>query len=190
MATDLDPRRALQVTRYHTWPRIREQSVGEHSVQVARLLLAIWPDAPKHLILHALFHDVGEVRAGDPPYPAKKLNADLARGHEAVERAAHLEMALPWQLPAPVALTRLERWAFKLADFLDMWEWGLYEGNLGNRYADLVAERCMDALRDMMEAVPDVPVEEPRDNPLGPIIDRLKRYMTRRSKVEKDISDG
>lgn len=29
----IDPRRAGEVTRYHTWSRLREQSVGEHCWQ-------------------------------------------------------------------------------------------------------------------------------------------------------------
>lgn len=141
-----DPRRALQVTRYHTWPRLREQSVGEHSMQVMRILLAIWPDCSRELLMHCLVHDIGETVSGDPPYPVKRDNPVLKAECDRIERSAHLSMCIPWGLPAPQALTEVERAVFKLAEFIEMWEWGLHEIRLGNDYAVLVRDRCREAM--------------------------------------------
>lgn len=152
--TDLDPRRALQVTRYHTWPRLREQTVGEHSAQVARILLAIWPDAPRHVLVHCITHDMGEVGPGDPPYPSKTRSEDFARGHGELEAAAYLEMRVPWGLPPPSWLQPHEKAVFKLAEFLEMWEWASAEVLMGNQAAGLVEARCRQAADRLMEHVP------------------------------------
>ncbi len=72
-----DPRQAGLVRRYHTWAVTRDQTVAEHSWQVARVLLAIWPDVPRHLIIHCLTHDLGERAGGDLPYPVKRDSAIL-----------------------------------------------------------------------------------------------------------------
>jgi len=141
-----DPRWAGQVTRYHTWPRIREQSVGEHSWQVMRILLAIWPDAPRHMLLHCLTHDVGEMVSGDPPYPVKKNNPVLKEEMDRIERDAHLSMCIPWSFPPPSSLTENEYKIFKLCEFIEMWEWAIFEMDLGNSHAELVKDRCRKAM--------------------------------------------
>lgn len=137
-----DPRRALEVRRWHTWPHLKPQSVGEHSAQVLRILLAIWPDAPRHLMIHCVVHDIGEGTSGDPPYPIKAQNPLLKTECDRIERQAHLAMCLPWALPPPQVLSPAEKLVFKLAEFQDMFEWSLNEIALGNVYANLVADRC------------------------------------------------
>src|SRR5947208_2732904 len=91
----LDPRRAGRVLRYHTWPHIRPQTVAEHGWQVARILLAWWPSASQELVNHCLFHDVGEVAAGDVPFPAKRDDEALRRTHDSTEMDAYLKMTIP-----------------------------------------------------------------------------------------------
>ncbi len=145
-----DPRCALQVSRYHTWPRIREQSVGEHSAQVMRILLALWPQAPRHLLVHCLIHDIGEAVSGDPPFPVKRDNPNLKAECDRIEREAHLEMCLPWSLPAPVLLLHSEALVFKVAEYLEMYEWGMYEMRLGNQYGKRVRDRCLVAARALL----------------------------------------
>lgn len=146
----LDPRRAGQVTRYHTWPRVREQSVGEHSWQVLRVLLAIWPDAPRHVMVHAVTHDVGETGPGDAPYPSKANSPVLKAEHDRIEREVHLAMSTKWSLPPPSDLTVIERDVFKMAEYIEMWEWGLGELELGNASAALVASRCSALITSQM----------------------------------------
>lgn len=165
----LDPRRAGQVTRYHTWPRVREQSVGEHSWQVARVVLALWPDAPRHVLVHCLFHDVGEV-VGDLPYPMKRNDPVLRQRMEHAEFCAHLGMCLPWQLPAPVELSAEEKAVFKLAEYIEFWEWALYEISLGNQNARLVMTRGQAEIERLLDEMPE-DVREAAD-----------RYMKRRQR--------
>jgi 5'-deoxynucleotidase YfbR-like HD superfamily hydrolase len=138
----LDPRRAGCLVRYHTWPCIRKQSVAEHSWNVARILLAIWPHAPRHMIVHALMHDVGEVAVGDMPYPIKARDPELKAKIDAAEDSAYLAMSIPWGLQPPARLSPEEQAVFKLADLGEMLEWSYDEVLLGNQFANLVVERC------------------------------------------------
>lgn len=173
----LDPRRAGQVTRYHTWPRLREQSVGEHSWQVQRILLAVWPDAPRHLILHCMTHDVGESVSGDPPYPIKALNVDLKKACDRIEREAHWMMAVDWWLPSSVQLSDFEAYVFKLCEFIEMWEWGLFEMDLGNQHAQLVVERCVDGMMAREKALRE---EFEQNHVLAGILSRVAKYVEKR----------
>jgi 5'-deoxynucleotidase YfbR-like HD superfamily hydrolase len=138
----MDPRRAGRVQRYHTWPHLKEQSVAEHSWNVARITLAICPEASPALVRHCLFHDLGEVVSGDPPYPVKLLNPAFGTEHRAVEDYARETMSDPWMLPHPGGITDEEKAIFKLAEFIEMVEWGLDERNMGNRFAEPVVDRC------------------------------------------------
>lgn len=174
-----DPRRAGRVARYHTWPHIREQTVAEHSWQVARIVRAVWPAAPLDLIYYCLFHDLGEVAAGDPPYPAKRMNPDLAREHAKIERSTYLAMAVPWGLP-PIYIDEdsLEYLVFRAAHYIEMWEWALDEIALGNQNASLVARRCAAAMGVAIVRVQD------REEALA---GSFRLYVKRRSEIQDEI---
>jgi hypothetical protein len=167
----LDPRRAGRITRYHTWPRIQQQSNGEHSWQLQRILLAIWPDVPREILVHAITHDIGEIATGDLPFPAKARDPELKKKIDEAERSAHLRMCLPWTLPGPSKLSEEETATFKYAEFIEMWEWALDDYDMGNRNAELVRQRCIDAMLKMRDRVP-------KD-----IVHNALAYMTRRVAV-------
>lgn len=137
----LCPRRAYEVSRYHTWPHLQRQTVGEHSAQVWRILKAIWPDCPARLLDHCMTHDMGEGVSGDVPYPVKRSSPAVKRGLDELEMAAHLRMSVSWMVPEPSAIDNFERMVFKLAEYIEMWEFGLSELTLGNRAARLIAQR-------------------------------------------------
>jgi 5'-deoxynucleotidase YfbR-like HD superfamily hydrolase len=170
----LDPRRALQVTRFHTWPRIREQSVGEHSMQVMRILLAIYPGCPRNMLVYCLEHDLGETVCGDPPYPIKALNPDLKAAHTRIEAEAVKLMTATWMLPHCSPLSRVEALIFKLAEFIEMWEWGLFEEGLGNKHAELVSSRCAGAIAEHLHQLASYD---------GNAVDNAERYLEKRGWV-------
>lgn len=151
----LDPRRSGRITRYHTWPRIQQQSVGEHSWQLLRILLAIWPDVPREVMVHAVTHDVGEIATGDLPFPAKARDPELKKKIDDAERSTHLRMSMPWSLPAPQALPPESLRIFKYAEYIEMWEWALDDLDMGNQNAELVRQRCLEALTKMQEDLPE-----------------------------------
>ncbi len=138
----LDPRGAGCVERYHTWPKVRQQSVGEHTWQLIRILLAIYPAAPRKLLIEAMFHDVGERVSGDAPYPLKTNNTVIKREMDAVEDSARLSMTR-WGVRARLRIGDRQRAAMKLAEFIEMAEWGWDELALGNQNARVVMERCL-----------------------------------------------
>ncbi len=144
MITDIetDPRHGLQVRRYHTWRTHQVQSTGEHSAQVMRVMLTLWPECPRNMIVHALFHDVGEM-AGDLPWPVKKNDPVLKERMDHAETKVHLQMSSAWGVPRPVQLTEWEANFFKMCESLEMWEFSLTERNMGNRYATIMATRML-----------------------------------------------
>lgn len=176
----LDPRQAGNVQRYHTWPHHRPQCVANHSWNVARLLLAWQPDVPRHMLIHALMHDIGERMTGDLPYPIKKDNPALKREIDRLEYEGHLAMCAPWQVPAPVALSEAEAELFKLADLTDMWEFSLDELARGNRYCELVRQRTYAAICERLHTgTLDKSVQV-----------RAQLYIQRRMKHEREQHNG
>lgn len=177
----LDPRRAYEVRRYHTHPHIRNQSVGEHSAQLWRILRAIWPTAPAHVLDHAMTHDIGEVAVGDVPYPTKKRNPVLAEMLDKMEQETHLMLCLPWNFPSPSKLTTEEYAIFKLAEYIEMWEYGLGELTLGNQGARLIAERMHEQI--INSAAPTSPIHIPDS-----IKNEAQRYVAQRCKYYEEMT--
>lgn len=162
------------VARWHARPKLRPQSIGEHSWQALRILLAIWPQAPRELMVHAVVHDIGEIVAGDPPFPVKRDNPDLKSISDRIERGAHLAMVLPWGLPAPAELHPIWRAVFKLAESIEMWEDNMQESLLGNEFARVNIEADRERLDEMAEKVRILGEPE--------VADRACWYMARREK--------
>lgn len=147
-----DPRLAGRVARYHTWPHIRVQSVGEHSWQIARILLSIAPDNQR-LLQHAIVHDMGELAVGDIPYPVKRNNPDLATVMNRLEDDAVISLETTAKTRFRVELTSDEKWVFKLCEYIEMFEHGREEQLLGNGFMEKVADRCYDVACDMIQSV-------------------------------------
>jgi HD domain len=169
-----DPRVAGQVTRYHSWPRLREQSVAEHTWQVMRILMTVWPDAPCKIIKHAMFHDVGEMY-GDIQWPWKLRVPELGVGAKKAEAEVHSFMTELWDLPPPVTLSQYEHDVFKICENLEMWEWALFELNLGNKFAVVVAKRMMAAVSNGLSVI-----DKPQ-NGYPDLRPAITRYIQKRS---------
>jgi hypothetical protein len=168
-----DPAFAGQVARWHATPTVRSQTVGEHSWQVARVLLAIWPDAPVTLLTETLFHDVGELGTGDVPSYAK-LDEALRTKLEYIEKNARLRMVIPWGVPHPRELPPKELFWLRVAHQIADWEFLLQEVIMGNR----LVEGWISSIRSGVERS----LEQP-----PPHCDlqsaRAKEYMSRRKEA-------
>lgn len=123
-------RHAGNVKRYHAWPTIRQQTVGDHSFHVLRLYIDCFGMPPQDTLYHIVYHDLGELSAGDTPFPAKRIVPGL---REAAERAELWGLELQG-LTLP-ELTDQERVRFKFCDLMEMWEFARVEHQLGNNYA-------------------------------------------------------
>ena len=165
-----DPRMAGRVTRYHTWPRLREQSVGEHTWQLMRILDCVWPEMPVRVWRTVLWHDVGEIATGDMPYPVKRNNTILGREMDRLEHEAIEKILEKWRPTGELlALKGDERTIVKTCELVEMWEWGLEETAMGSRFGRIVADRCQPAAYEMCRRIED-----------GTVRTRLFQYMARR----------
>lgn len=165
-----DPRLAGRVTRYHTWPRLREQSVGEHTWQLLRILDCVWPSMPVHVWRAVLWHDCGEIATGDVPYPVKQQNHTLQQEMDQLEHAALRRMHDDWLAGRTlVPIAGQERAIVKTCELIEMWEWGLEEARMGNTFGTVVASRCYNAAAEMYRTIGDSDIES-----------KIVSYMQRR----------
>lgn len=175
-----DARLAGRVLRYHTWPHIKEQSVAEHSWQLLRILLAIWPEAPQHVLSYIVRHDCGELTTGDAPYPVKANNPILGKEMNRVERDGLMLQIEAGFLRLGPDVDEQEKWAVKLAEFIEMWEWGAEELLMGNQFARLVSQRCRKVAEDKIHQILD---DSRYDQIYVQIALEAQQYMNRRKKL-------
>jgi 5'-deoxynucleotidase YfbR-like HD superfamily hydrolase len=178
-----DPRAGGEVRRYHTWAVHHQQTVAEHTWQIMRIMLTIWPNAHRNVIVWALVHDMGEM-AGDIQYPFKLLFTQLGEGSEKAE--AHVRARMNEKLGAPYIthpLSKFEKTVFKLCDNLEMWEFGMREVNMGNLYAKIIVQRMAGAVAANLSALESLQgtTEYLRNDG---IVAAVHRYMATRTEME------
>lgn len=133
-----DTRQAGGVVRYHTWPLNTRQDVSQHSWQVARIVMTIWgkydgDEIPYAVLKSIQFHDCGELRTGDAPYPIKRDNPVLQNEMNRIEHNALEEQE--------IFLTKLDAkwtWRVKVAHTIEMMELGLDEMVHGSAYGSTI----------------------------------------------------
>lgn len=170
-----DPRAGLELLRYHSWSVHRRQSVGEHSCQIMRILLTVWPDCPRRVLVHAVTHDMGEM-AGDAQYPYKQKVPGMKAVHDAAEAMVLRDMNAALGTPPAVVLSEHELRVFKIVEYVEMWEFGLRERNMGNKYGQIIAMRCLLAAGALME--------EKKGDGEYDVRPAIKRYIDTRMKWE------
>lgn len=183
-----DPRHGLMVTRYHTWRTHHQQSVGEHSAQTMRIMLTLWPECPRHLLVHCLIHDMGEM-IGDLPGPVKKNDPVVKERMNHHETKKLIEMSNRWGSPRPIQLTEFEENFFKLCESIEMWEFALMERNMGNRYATVVGVRMLLQASTRMGRIEHAePSTSASHNDLRRrIVAAAKKYVELRKEQEDEI---
>lgn len=136
-----DTRLSGLVRRYHSWPVLTTQSVGEHSWQVLRIYIEIFGAPSPETTTYIVYHDSAELATGDPPFPLKKDHPELKEIYDRMEHEAMLQMrgvGLP-------ELDPRERARVKVCDLLEMWEHGRHELQLGNQYAHPIVQDTLEA---------------------------------------------
>lgn len=108
-------RKAKLVRRFHTCERIREETVGHHSANVAVLVKWLDPEATADMLLYALMHDWPEVYTGDVPAPAKWNHPVLADALVQAEQMHWAKLGIH-----PPTLTEAQHLIVKVADMLDL----------------------------------------------------------------------
>lgn len=178
-----DPRAAGDIRRYHTWAVHHEQTVGLHTWQIMRILLTVWHNAPRHVVIHALIHDMGEM-AGDIQYPFKKLFPELRAGSDKAEN--HVRDMQRKGIGAPQVrhpLSPFEHAIFKCCDNLEMWEFALREVNMGNTYAKIVRDRMSSAVAENINQIECLAQTQQYDQNPG-VVQAIHRYIQARLAME------
>ena len=110
------------VRRWHANPDLAHsgETNGHHQWVVASLVLALHPDPSPALVREALWHDVGELRAGDLSAPFKDANPEFAGAHAKYEREARSDIC------GVIWLDRDEARWLKFCDRLAAYLWMLH----------------------------------------------------------------
>ena len=126
------------VTRCHTLPTIKPQTVGAHTWRAMVILHWLYaPDYPPAHLTHALLvHDVPELATGDMPGDTKHANAALAA---ALERSENVFLA---QHGIRTDITGDEQRVLGLCDRADLVMYCLDEAEMGNAVMLDVAEKA------------------------------------------------
>jgi len=128
---------AGRLKRYHTWPTIQTQTVGEHSWQVALVYEQIFGELSRPVERYIRMHDVAELAVGDIPFPFKSKNPEIKKLMDAAEDVA-LEMM---KVPALPDLDPIPKARIKVCDLLEMTIFGMTERELGNMLAIPIIRR-------------------------------------------------
>lgn len=119
------------VVRYHTWPTLRKPTVAEHCWRVAGIYVELFGLPNAEVLYYCLHHDSGELWAGDLPFTSKNNVPGLREAMDASEAQGleRLGITLPELLP-------MEQRRVKIADLLEMFEFGFQELTMGNKFAE------------------------------------------------------
>jgi 5'-deoxynucleotidase YfbR-like HD superfamily hydrolase len=139
---------AGRVKRYHTWPTIQNQTVGEHCWQVALVYQQIWGELSSPVERFIRLHDAAELVTGDIPFPTKSKNPDLKTAIEAVEFKALEAM----DLYVPVLHPDVKR-RIKICDLFEMMLFGMVERQLGNLLAEPIILRTRQAALKLVNEI-------------------------------------
>lgn len=119
---------AGRVRRWHTNPELSwtDDYLDGHQGRVARIVMALWPDASGRLVRAALTHDDGEAGIGDLAQPAKEFldwaNPECLSTLEFIERDNRIVI---WGSDPELANHESRR--LKLADRLDAYMWAKHK---------------------------------------------------------------
>jgi 5'-deoxynucleotidase YfbR-like HD superfamily hydrolase len=147
---------AGKVTRYHAWPTLNIQTIADHSWRVATLVVEVFGMPRAEVFIYALYHDCGEMFSGDLPFMVKTAVPGLADAMKTAEAYGLDQLGV--KLPE---LSPLERAQVKIADLLEMHEFGALEVEMGNQFGaavrdDTLVEARRVALTNGLEKALDV----------------------------------
>src|SRR5580765_447113 len=142
------PALAGLVERYHTWPTLTRQSVAAHAWRVATIYVEVFGMPRAEVLYYSLHHDSGELWGGDIPFTVK----DRIPGLREASNSAELEGLRRLGIEMP-RLTDLEFQRVKLADVMEMWEYGRHELRLGNQYAMPIIQSTASAVDRRLDAL-------------------------------------
>jgi HD containing hydrolase-like enzyme len=160
-----NPRYAGLIKRYHTWPTITTQTVGEHTWQVLRIYWQIFGPLPPEISTYILWHDAGELKTGDSPFPLKHDNPNLKKSLDWLEDEAVVSMGGP----VSYKLEPVDNVRCKICDLIEMLEYGLDETMMGNRFAQPIVNDIARGITELLGQLDGMDQE------------RVKSYLDKRT---------
>lgn len=128
-------RRGSQVRRYHTWPVLRHQTVGEHSHRLALIVMEVYPACSKELLMAVALHDLSEAISGDMPSTFKWRFPEVGKALN--ESTTKLETDLGLRVPLSEAEAKILKWC----DLAELLVFAIDEVWMGNRNCDEIVKR-------------------------------------------------
>jgi 5'-deoxynucleotidase YfbR-like HD superfamily hydrolase len=127
------------------------------------------------LMHYAVLHDVGEM-AGDIPWPGKRNDPELKNSMDRAERTVRFNMYRKWRQPRLPELSDMEQTFFKMCENIEMWEFGLQEQSMGNKYGAVIAARMLLVASELMGKMPEDVQKSARE------------YVRRREEQERETN--
>ncbi len=124
------------VKRWHTQAVHKQQTVGEHSINVAAIACYLYGEWDLDLVMAAMLHDTPEAMTGDVPAIAKWSIEGLNELLDKAEGDILDEIGFP-----RICLTPKQLDCLKAADMLELVWFCAEEINMGNMSMRLVFER-------------------------------------------------
>ena len=126
-----------EVVRYHSEGRqLEKQNVSDHTWRVLVILLHLFPNASRQLLVSAMYHDVAECYTGDLSAPLKKLSPVVTSELDRMQTEFHQHFGLPLDYN----LVNQDYARLKVADMLEAY---ITASQQNNRYAQVVADRAL-----------------------------------------------
>lgn len=129
-------REAAHVERSHTMPHHGVYTIGQHSFDMLTLLICLYPDCRKELMLAVMLHDIPERWTGDIPSPAKSSDGEFGK------RLAQIEARVAKVLGLEIKLDDMERYWLKGLDMVEFLLWAKEQLAMGNQNAVAAIARC------------------------------------------------
>ena len=130
-------REASRVERSHTMPHHGSYSVGQHSFDMLTLLISLYPDCSKELMVAVMFHDLAERWTGDIPQPAKLSDGEFGK------RLAQVEARVSKRLGWTVQLDEQDRFWLVGLDVVEYHLWAKEQIAMGNQNAQTALARTV-----------------------------------------------
>jgi len=142
-------REAGHVERCHTVPHIGSYNVAMHSWHAAMILVELWPEASRNLIMQVLWHDAAERWTGDIPATAKWQFPGLKEASDNAEKNCFHRLNFPL-----VNLTEEEELWLHAVDGLELYLWCLDQEAFGNQHIKTMKENIFDWVDDNTSQIP------------------------------------
>ena len=141
---------AGKLRRWHTRCLTGDgQNIADHSWGCLHCYRCVFGTPDRDTIIDILYHDLGEIKMGDAPYPAKRRSPQLKALMDEEERAARIEI-----IPELGDLMSDDMpWRVKFCDLADARNFMMVEHLLGNLTARRTVIDCVAAMMAHLDSV-------------------------------------